>query len=243
MPTEDHPRVCGEHIIAPVAAALAAGSSPRMRGTLAVRDRAPMVEGIIPAYAGNTPFFSGFDEIPGDHPRVCGEHTDSAGRSGASTGSSPRMRGTRDNRHRRWYWLGIIPAYAGNTRLSDLMKVREGDHPRVCGEHIDSENRVMFNPGSSPRMRGTRGLSLSATADFRIIPAYAGNTIPLRRFSRLDRDHPRVCGEHRTRSHASLYEAGSSPRMRGTRLVKNTGTRAAGIIPAYAGNTQNHFPQ
>ena len=30
---------------------------------------------------------------------------------------------------------GIIPAYAGNTRLAWLSRPVTQDHPRVCGEH------------------------------------------------------------------------------------------------------------
>ena len=33
------------------------------------------------------------------------------------------------------YAAGIIPAYAGNTIFSPLMRLARRDHPRVCGEH------------------------------------------------------------------------------------------------------------
>ena len=70
----DHPRVCGEHVAALIAVVVAAGSSPRMRGTPGGVILPVLGFGIIPAYAGNTqrrwsnPCFSW------DHPRVCGEH-------------------------------------------------------------------------------------------------------------------------------------------------------------------------
>ena len=50
----DHPRVCGEHIPVNTARHVKQGSSPRMRGTHADRKPEVYVEGIIPAYAGNT---------------------------------------------------------------------------------------------------------------------------------------------------------------------------------------------
>ena len=53
-----------------------------------------VVLGIIPAYAGNTGLCSDFQCFSGDHPRVCGEHSDVAIISGTLMGSSPRMRGT-----------------------------------------------------------------------------------------------------------------------------------------------------
>ena len=52
-------------------------------------------------------------------------------------GSSPRMRGALHPGHGGWQGAGIIPAYAGSTATSTCVSVRMGDHPRVCGEHID----------------------------------------------------------------------------------------------------------
>ena len=93
-----------------------------------------------------------------------------------ASGSSPRMRGT--------HWLetpcvqsdGIIPAYAGNTEIDDLVKSLFGDHPRVCGEHHSMAQAVTADQGSSPRMRGTHTGRLEACRILGIIPAYAGNT-------------------------------------------------------------------
>ena len=70
----DHPRVCGEHLLSPVAPLAYAGSSPRMRGTLDGVDRLAGSEGIIPAYAGNTWTIRPARPPRRDHPRVCGEH-------------------------------------------------------------------------------------------------------------------------------------------------------------------------
>ena len=52
--TKDHPRVCGEHRKSPRFGPRQAGSSPRMRGTLAFGHDLLTAPGIIPAYAGNT---------------------------------------------------------------------------------------------------------------------------------------------------------------------------------------------
>ena len=51
---KDHPRVCGEHVVAALAQAAHAGSSPRVRGTPAGRCRCAWRRRIIPACAGNT---------------------------------------------------------------------------------------------------------------------------------------------------------------------------------------------
>ena len=71
----DHPRVCGEHIEVVRAVGLQPGSSPRMRGTHRDSLAVCLAGGIIPAYAGNTRWFSNHGTSPRDHPRVCGEHS------------------------------------------------------------------------------------------------------------------------------------------------------------------------
>ena len=111
----DHPRVCGEHSVVYARVAVVWGSSPRMRGTLHVGDAIPDLDGIIPAYAGNTSLAQSYWRVRRDHPRVCGEHARRAIEAKEARGSSPRMRGTHSPLVRRVPVEGIIPAYAGNT--------------------------------------------------------------------------------------------------------------------------------
>ena len=94
-----------------------------------------VVLGIIPAYAGNTPFSNRVSSKYRDHPRVCGEHSCAIVGSFAFQGSSPRMRGTHRCPCFRGVAIGIIPAYAGNTLVLVAVAVLSWDHPRVCGEH------------------------------------------------------------------------------------------------------------
>ena len=51
---EDHPRVCGEHMVVGPSEIITAGSSPRMRGALAYVHSHTQRQRIIPAYAGST---------------------------------------------------------------------------------------------------------------------------------------------------------------------------------------------
>ena len=74
----DHPRVCGEHLWCRTEKLHNGGSSPRMRGTPAIRIPAHSRTGIIPAYAGNTSNTRLRARPHRDHPRVCGEHSDLA---------------------------------------------------------------------------------------------------------------------------------------------------------------------
>ena len=132
--------------------------------------------GIIPAYAGNTSVCRTQGDGTWDHPRVCGEHIPDDGSGQTDGGSSPRMRGTHGRRHRQRPDNGIIPAYAGNTRISSPCSNGMRDHPRVCGEHPFSTLAGTGSPGSSPRMRGTPVRVAERHQVSGIIPAYAGNT-------------------------------------------------------------------
>ena len=153
------------------------GSSPRMRGTRprsAIRTRTC---GIIPAYAGNTANFFSVRGFPWDHPRVCGEHAQEPPIDWHDKGSSPRMRGTLDGGVAVSGDDGIIPAYAGNTIFRLPADCLAWDHPRVCGEHVESVLWHHVRLGSSPRMRGTPSGALATGSCIGIIPAYAGNTV------------------------------------------------------------------
>ena len=152
-------------------------------------------------------------------------------------GSSPRMRGTRFKCARQSSTTGIIPAYAGNTPKRRSVAPRSRDHPRVCGEHRPAISKLTRALGSSPRMRGTRYRMVFATPVCGIIPAYAGNTKQCFHHCFIVGDHPRVCGEHAPHATRCAVPMGSSPRMRGTLATVLLSVCLAGIIPAYAGNT------
>ena len=173
----DHPRVCGEHQPRSRRTQDRPGSSPRMRGTLIIGASARTMQGIIPAYAGNTVVVIMVAWGVRDHPRVCGEHFRGFSSFAFPWGSSPRMRGTRRPPVLRLRFRRIIPAYAGNTSLLPSRLGSARDHPRVCGEHAAMTLDVYADLGSSPRMRGTRQGRARRDHPGGIIPAYAGNTL------------------------------------------------------------------
>ena len=147
------------------------------------------------------------------------------------------MRGTPLHRQMVDAGGGIIPAYAGNTFGPFFISSFDRDHPRVCGEHMLRERRIVWQAGSSPRMRGTLSGRRYLFSSPGIIPAYAGNTDGVHTQVLRHRDHPRVCGEHQLPERYRYLKKGSSPRMRGTRFIPLGFRRGGGIIPAYAGNT------
>ncbi len=233
----DHPRACGEHARELRANRLARGSSPRLRGTRRSGARSRRPRRIIPAPAGNTASYAARSTLLADHPRACGEHPGAVASAIRSTGSSPRLRGTREEGEIVDVPGRIIPAPAGNTAADCRVGGWYPDHPRACGEHGlgPLTNHPPF--GSSPRLRGTRSTPIARCSTPGIIPAPAGNT--RRRCARCSfpPDHPRACGEHWTLVPNFNLISGSSPRPRGTRRHRadlRLGTR---IIPAPAGNT------
>ena len=115
IPVRDHPRACGEHLYTFASHAAVSGSSPRMRGTQCLVADLEDGDGIIPAHAGNTRAYTRTLPSARDHPRACGEHSDSASTNACFAGSSPRMRGTRPILKATRTPQGIIPAHAGNT--------------------------------------------------------------------------------------------------------------------------------
>ena len=133
--------------------------------------------------------------------------------------------------------MGIIPAYAGNTRSCMRSVPKSRDHPRVCGEHTLTGSPRSTCKGSSPRMRGTHQTQVPRARHNGIIPAYAGNTELKMSLIVCNWDHPRVCGEHMVFDFDDERVLGSSPRMRGTHDRRRGRPAVAGIIPAYAGNT------
>ena len=69
------------------------------------------------------------------------------------------------------------------------------------------------------------------------IPADAGSTSLLGMSCSPLKDHPRGCGEHEVIVWSTMYESGSSPRMRGALPVSFSVLFLQRIIPADAGST------
>ena len=192
------------------------GSSPRLRGTPFSVPRLDCCQGIIPALAGNTCPRNSVRTCSGDHPRACGEHIGLSGTCNCFQGSSPRLRGTPGRAAAPRVRDGIIPALAGNTSVTSHRRTCPRDHPRACGEHYPTVDKVLPLTGSSPRLRGTQREPCDVTDLPGIIPALAGNTpcSTIRRPALWD--HPRACGEHLHALRLRELVEGSSPRLRGT---------------------------
>ena len=153
-------------------------------------------------------------------------------------GSSPHTRGAHDPNRSFGEKMGIIPAYAGSTDIHGGHARRGRDHPRIRGEHGDYNGDMRKLDGSSPHTRGAPAVWPVHRRRPGIIPAYAGSTARTRSPLWIDRDHPRIRGEHAGLDGPAEWAEGSSPHTRGARTQPAGARQADRIIPAYAGSTR-----
>ena len=175
-----------------------------------------------------------------DHPRIRGEHGLLGPDVSSGQGSSPHTRGAQSAARPEGRFHGIIPAYAGSTRIPDPRRSQGPgssphtrgaptwtsfggasvwDHPRIRGEHFMNVRNAAPSPGSSPHTRGAHERHVVIYECGRIIPAYAGST---QRAPDLHGPGP-----------------GSSPHTRGAHPRPHPIRHPARIIPAYAGSTRS----
>ena len=172
-----------------------------------------------------------------DHPRIRGEHDIITATGCRPWGSSPHTRGAPERISRWSRRIGIIPAYAGSTRCAGLRSADPPDHPRIRGEHFIESFQIVVAGGSSPHTRGAPGEDFRGHLMRRIIPAYAGSTCYHICIVGLDRDHPRIRGEHFAGDLRYPADDGSSPHTRGAPAGRRHRLIRRRIIPAYAGST------
>ena len=150
-----HPRGCGERSPQVPGIAAILGSSPRVRGTVALGAEQHLVVRFIPAGAGNGNPSTRISTSSSVHPRGCGERSVFRLASSVESGSSPRVRGTDHRLGSTVPLLRFIPAGAGNGQIA---------------RHSPGSPW-----GSSPRVRGTDLPAVSLIDSSRFIPAGAGN--------------------------------------------------------------------
>ena len=112
-----HPRVCGENHIGWGPMRGHEGSPPRVRGKQRQRLGRPALPRLTPACAGKTGSAGYANAFPRAHPRVCGENSCDGLILNRATGSPPRVRGKRHQRHLGGVLRGLTPACAGKTVL------------------------------------------------------------------------------------------------------------------------------
>ena len=241
--TPDHPRACGENPNFHVKGGGVMGSPPRVRGKRSPRCRRFVDRRITPARAGKTrcPRAGGFTTP--DHPRACGENGIVPGGAIFSQGSPPRVRGKPDAQGSFVCPRGITPARAGKTLKCEREKLKQGDHPRACGENVFNQAPRRLDFGSPPRVRGKRTANESCQKPGRITPARAGKTVVRGMRRGAGADHPRACGENEKTSFSAFAASGSPPRVRGKLWPSPKRRARERITPARAGKTWRYCEQ
>ena len=128
-----------------------------------------------------------------------------------------------------------IPACAGEPSAMTVRCPALTVYPRVCGGTPPSGPHGSCSGGLSPRVRGNRPAPTRQRPGAGSIPACAGEP-PLAGQGRAVRPvYPRVCGGTSDSGHAAASGRGLSPRVRGNPVGALPADRAAGSIPACAG--------
>ena len=195
------------------------GSSPLTRGTRKVGPDELIRLRFIPAYAGNSLRVNAFVRMNTVHPRLRGELSGAVVEVLIVGGSSPLTRGTPGSNVRPKDVLRFIPAYAGNSQDTHLVRDLPSVHPRLRGELTIRISMVICTSGSSPLTRGTL------------------NDSPYKALTRTV--HPRLRGELFIVGVNVKSRVGSSPLTRGTPLSRKRRIWLTRFIPAYAGNSRH----
>ena len=135
---QDHPRLCGEKACLDCRQPARLGSPPPMRGKVIIIICQDDFIRITPAYAGKRCASDGIWRIWQDHPRLCGEKDGSLIFEMAVMGSPPPMRGKVAIPVNVSQQFRITPAYAGKRIVVLRVPFCFEDHPRLCGEKVNS---------------------------------------------------------------------------------------------------------
>ena len=173
---EDHPRVCGNHLLISSQACGTPGSPPRVREPQNEAYAVQQAIRITPACAGTTYRHRSMLQMRRDHPRVCGNHSILFQIRFHSEGSPPRVREPLSGYVPMLSEIGITPACAGTTIVRAARARKPRDHPRVCGNHLEIHLAGDLCLGSPPRVREPLAVYLNYLIVFGITPACAGTT-------------------------------------------------------------------
>ena len=132
---------------------------------------------------------------------------------------------------------GITPACAGKRGCPHSGPGTTRDHPRVCGEKGFVSGWKNGPEGSPPHVRGKVNAALFLVVIFGITPACAGKSVKRDEFARVERDHPRMCGEKKNLRAKMVHRWGSPPHVRGKGEPTDLKQLYKRITPACAGKS------
>ena len=238
MPAMDvpgRPRASGGHPSAETSHVAVMLSSPRERGSSPIDCCSMPVPHVVPARAGVIPRATCAAWLTCCRPRASGGHPRPASRRAPEQASSPRERGSSAVRARGLPDRRVVPARAGVILARTPHDSRSPCRPRASGGHPWTPLTTRVAAGSSPRERGSSSWSPTPTFPTVVVPARAGvirsvRGAPLRRGRR-----PRASGGHPSPRPARRAPCPSSPRERGSSVVRAVGAPRRRVVPARAG--------
>ena len=134
--------------------------------------------------------------------------------------------------------MRITPAGAGKTDGWHKKNENLRDHPRRCGENLESYGAWELPIGSPPQVRGKHERHGTACKGTGITPAGAGKTSGIGILGLFIEDHPRRCGENSASFAVTCFTPGSPPQVRGKLICQLPRLHSSRITPAGAGKTQ-----
>ena len=230
-----YPRRCGGTVWPPVETSQFTGLSPQVRGNRFTCPGSTGMSGPIPAGAGEPYLAPSIRCRRWAYPRRCGGTAVRLDDLIERTGLSPQVRGNHCLFPAERFLAGPIPAGAGEPPPNPSQNPAHAAYPRRCGGTRGVHRIDRIQRGLSPQVRGNPGFVIESERVARPIPAGAGEPLPDKVQTAVDRAYPRRCGGT-VQMHVCLcYHAGLSPQVRGNRAIRPASLASPGPIPAGAG--------
>ena len=132
----------------------------------------------------------------------------------------------------------FIPTGVGNTVPSVRYFTTAAVHPHGCGEHSEPPRESRNKCGSSPRVWGTRFVTLFTPSLLHgSSPRVWGTRASALSGCLFCAVHPHGCGEHANGHKLTRRNGGSSPRVWGTLTTAPPPAYESRFIPTGVGNT------
>ena len=129
----------------------------------------------IPTHMGNGTTARSRSRAVSVHPHAYGERRRVNGIKQRAIGSSPRIWGTGVSALAVLASHRFIPTHMGNGNPCSRSAIAWSVHPHAYGERKASPSTPASSRGSSPRIWGTDGATLSVQMRVRFIPTHMGN--------------------------------------------------------------------
>ena len=213
----------------------AGGLSPRVRGSRWGIPVPIWTRGSIPACTGEPREGSQSANNRVVYPRVYGGARCACYPEPEWWGLSPRVRGSRPRRRRRFRSRRSIPACTGEPLAAASSGNKNEVYPRVYGGAKVSPGCDNCYMGLSPRVRGSHGLQEVQADKSRSIPACTGEPDGAAGYRSRPWVYPRVYGGAPSRNGLYPITRGLSPRVRGSQHIDNRRVEHQGSIPACTG--------